>query len=164
MDDYLENIDDNKNKLDEEEDNLELFDRQININDYELAEEEVEFRSYINLLNIYTCYYKKLFVKNKNITMFENIDYEKLDSTNKCLELLYEEIYKFNKSLEDDKDILYDPDDENIDINQCKELYSFYIGTEPKYVCKYLLPLFKYVGETYKNWTEIDWSILPLKS
>ena len=118
----------------------------------------------MNLLNIYTCYYKKLFVKKKDATMFENIDYEKMDSTNKCLEMLYDEIYKFDQSKEEDKDILYDPDDDTISIDECKELYSLYIENEPKFVCKYLLPILKYLAESHNNWTDMKWSIIPLKS
>lgn len=166
IDNHIKNYDENiKNILDHvDEENDINIDENINIEDYELAEEEVELMPYISLLNIYTCYFKKLFVRNKDSTMFDNIDYTKVDSTNKCLEFLYEEIYKFNKSDDQDKDVLFDPDDDNIKIDQCDELYSLYIGNEPKYVCKYLLPLFKFIGETYKNWAEIDWSIIPLKS
>lgn len=157
--------DDISSILNQFEENYENYpEDKINIDEYELAEEEKEYMSYMNLLNIYTCYYKKLFVKNKNSTMFDDIDYEKIDSTNKCLELLYNEIYKFDQSKEDDRDILYEPDDDLIDIDQCKELYSLYIGSEPKFTCKNLLPLLKYMAETYNNWTEMAWSIIPLKS
>jgi len=138
-----------------------IEDDKINIDDYELADEEVEYSTDMNLLNIYTCYFKQRFFQNQKATMFENIDYEKKDSTNKCLEMLYAEMFKFSNSNEDDKDILYDPDSD-ININDCKELYSLYVNNEPKYMCKYLLPILKKLS--VMNWLDLQWTIIPLKS
>lgn len=134
---------------------------EIDINDYILADEESELNNFTSLLNVFTCYFKQLYCTNQESTMFENIDYTKNDSTNKCMEFMYEEMFKFNKSLEIDKDILYDPDNECVDINKCDELYVLYLDSEPKYTCKYLLPLVQYVGTL--NWTVINWSIIKIK-
>ena len=134
---------------------------EIDINDYIPADEETEFNNFTSLLNIFTCYFKQLFSKNQESTMLDDVDYTKTDSTNKCMEFMYEEMFKFNKSLDLDKDILYHPDDECLDINKCTELYVLYVDSEPKYTCKYLLPLMQYIGTL--RWTTIDWSIIKIK-
>ena len=141
--------------------NIEL-EEEIDINDYIVAEEEQEFGNYVNLLNIYTCYFKQLFRRQQGETLFDYIDYDKKNSTNKCMEYLYEEINKFNVGKDTDKDTLYEPDDTTIDINKCTELYSLYIENEPLYVCKYLFPILQYLSTI--EWAVINWSIIPLKN
>jgi len=140
----------------------------LNINDYILAEEENEFGNMTNIINIFACYFKQIFEKKQDATIFDGLDYEKMDtttnkclSTNKCLEFMYEEIFKFNKSTENDKDTLYGPDNDSIDINNCDELYTLYIEEEPKYICKYVLPILQHLSTL--KWTEFDWTILKIK-
>lgn len=163
MDDIMNRILET-NKEDYLEGNIveEMEDGPINLEDYVLAEEEVEFGKYVNLLNIFNCYFKKLFERKESEHLFGNINPEQADATNKSLEFLYEEIFKFNNSLEEDKDILYDPDDDNLDINSCKELYILCIDHAPVYVCKFLLPILQYLGE--EDWLEMEWNIMPLKN
>lgn len=133
----------------------------ININDYKFAEEENEFNSYVALLNIYTCYFKQLFRRQQDETMFDHLD-EKKDSTNKCMECLYDEIYKYNKSDEPDKNELYDLNEDNnlLEDFQSKGSYVLYLNNTPLYVCKYLLPLLQYL--TTIDWPNSNWSIIPL--
>ena len=62
-----------KQYLPDENPNQEI-NEEINLNDYELAEEETEYNTYVSLLNIYTCYFKQLaftidnFTSNNQIT------------------------------------------------------------------------------------------------
>ncbi|ARF09445.1 hypothetical protein Indivirus_1_68 [Indivirus ILV1] len=140
----------------------EVNEEEIDINDYVLAEEENEFGEFVALLNIYTCYFKQVFRREQDESMFDHIDYDQRDSTNKCLELLYEEINKFTKSEESDKDLLYNPDDESIDINKCQELYVLYINNFPGYACKYILPLMRHLAKI--DWSNMEWSIIPVKN
>ena len=136
-------------------------EEEIDINDYVVADEDQEFRNHVNLLNIYTCYFKQLFRRNQGETLFDHVDYDKKNSTNKCMEFLYDEINKFNESTIEDKDILYEPDDISVDINKCTELYTLYINSEPLYLSKFLLPLFQYLATI--DWYNIEWSIIPIK-
>lgn len=142
-----------------------IGDNDIDINDYIPADEEnTEFGNYTIVLNIFLCYFKQLYSREQKETMFDHIDYKQENSTNRCMESMYEEILKFNISKDDDKDILYNPNDssiENIDIDKCDELYSLYIKDEPKHVCKYLMPLVKYISTL--NWASIEWAIIKLK-
>ena len=134
---------------------------EINLNDYELAEEENEYNTYVSLLNIYTCYFKQLFRRQQNETMFDHLDEEK-DSTKRCMEYLYEEINKLNKSEEPDKETLYSPNDITLDIEKCTDLYILYLDDTPAFACKFLLPLMGYLAT--KDWLNISWSIIPIKT
>lgn len=166
------------NKEDDKEESLDLYtditgtyidlmgkydvkEGDIDINDYTLAEEEVELNNYTSLISIFTCYFKQLYCKRQNETMFEGLDYAQGNTTNKCIEFMYEEMFKYNKSMDVDKDTLYDPDEPSIDINQCDELYILYVKMEPIYVSKFLLPLMQYIGTL--DWTVIEWSIIKIK-
>lgn len=150
----------------EEADDQELFEcvkvnqDDIDIDDYVPAEKEDNFVEF-ELFNVFMCYYKQLYQEDPNYTMLHNIDYDKENSTNKCMESMYEEMNKFNISIETDKDVVYNTDTESIDINECKELYVLNIGTEPKYVCKYLIPLLKYTSTM--DWINSEWSVMKLK-
>lgn len=155
MEKILQSNDDIIEKLDD-------LDKPINIEEYALADEEIEFGKYVNMINIFTCYFKKLFERKESDNLFAGINIEVEDSTNKSLEFLYDEIIKFNSSMEDDKDILYDPDDDLLDINNCKELYILCVDHSPLYACKFLLPLLQYLGG--ENWLEMEWNIMPLKN
>ena len=139
-----------------------IIDENIDINEYIPANDELEYTKFVDILNIFNCYYKQLNEKNQESTLFDNIDFDKQDSTNKCLEFLYDEMNKFNKSHEQDKDILYEPHDKEVDIEKWKEMYVLYIESNPKYVCKYLLPLLQYLVE--KEWFQINWNIKPFKN
>jgi len=103
----------------------------INIENYEIDTEENQL-SLLNLLNIYTCYFKQVYEKNRDTTMFENINTDDINSTNQCLELLYEEINKFKNSQDENKNYLYDPNDDILDPE--KELYTLCINNESIYV------------------------------
>lgn len=146
-----------------EENNIEDDDNiPIDINDYIPAEEEIELSETTGILNIFTCYFKQLFESKQNSNMFDSVDIDKKDGTNRCLEFLYEEMFKFNNSKETDKDMLYDLDDDDLNIDEVKELYMLSIDSIPLYVCKFLLPLLKYLST--QKWNEINWTILPIKN
>ena len=145
-----------------EDTNFEENSEDIDIRDYIPAEEEVEYDKFLNLLNIYNCYYKQLHNKSNDSTLFDNIDYDNDESTNKCLEFLYEEIFKFKKCTDEDKDILYEPNNKEIKIDNWDEMHVLYINNEPKYVSKFLITLLQYLATI--DWTEINWKINPFKN
>ena len=157
-----------KNLLDNfKVDNFENFDTiientakldNINLEDYTIADDEIEYKPQIDLMNIFLVYFKKMFERQEKANMFDHIDYEKDNSTNKCLEMIYEEMLKYNNSKYDDKDVLYLPQD--IDIKKFTELYCLYVENEQKYCSRSLLVLLKYT--TSLNWVNINWSIVPL--
>jgi hypothetical protein len=140
-----------------------IIEEDIDINDYELAPEEKEFNSQANFINVFTYYFKQLFGKDNSTNIFENIDYDNKNSTNRCMEFIYEEIFKFNNSKIIDKDMLFSPDDDTLDINCTSflELYALYIDNEPIYICKFILPIIGYLCGL--DWGNIDWNIVKIK-
>ena len=134
----------------------------IDINEYKLAEEEEEFGAYTDLLNIYNVYYKTLFNKLKESTMFDEIDSEDITSTNRCLEILYDEIVKYKNS--DKKYItLYDPEEYKKlyleSNNKLPEYYQFYlieINNNQK-VTHNLITALTYINSF--DWKNLEWSI-----
>lgn len=135
---------------------------EIDINDYIPHPSEQQHSININLLNIYTYYYKQINNKDNKITMFDGINYEEHDSTNKCMETLYEEMYKYSSSEQKDKDVLYMPEEVNLLNLNISEAYMLYINNESKYVCRFLLPLLFYLAS--ENWIEMKWFIVPFKN
>ena len=97
-------IDDTNNNT-EDEQNLE----NINIDDYKLAEEEIEYAPYVDILNIFNIYFKMLYGKNNDSTLLDDIDQDDPTSTNRAMEKLYEEIFKYKSSKDDRYVKLYDP-------------------------------------------------------
>lgn len=132
---------------------------EMDINDYMIPDEDKPYQEYGDLLNVFMIYFKKMFMREMKATMFDHIDYDSYDSTNKCMEMLYEEIVKFNISKSPDKDVLYAPHE--ININDAQELYSLYINNEHVYCARFLIILLKYV--TTIDWSTTNWSVVPLK-
>jgi len=120
-----------------------------------------EIINYIDVLNIFFFYFKKKIQKKKNYNMFDDIDYNKIESTNRCLEFMYEHIEKY-KSNQDNMYIcrLYNPDE--LDISECEELYVLIIDDKQNKVCQLLYPIIVFLAE--QDWTNIKWSINPIKT
>lgn len=117
-----------------------------------------------DIINIFLIYYKQLFNKSNSSTMFDDIDNNKDVSTNRCMEMLYEHIYKFKQAEEEDKTILIEHDDRSpqVDIEKFEELYLLKIGKK-QFLCELLLPIIIYIAET-DDWTHTNWAIIPIKS
>ena len=128
------------------------------MDNYIIPEDDVDVNQYVNTINVFTVYFKKLFEKSPNYHMFSDIDYNKEQSTNRCMEYLYEEMTKLKLEKLDTKKEVYEVG--GLDINNCKEMYMLYINNIPVKVCEYLLPLIYYIGEL--DWWDIDWIIIPI--
>lgn len=132
---------------------------EINLDDYELAPEEKDTNKYINLINIYICHYRRVYnLDNPNI--FQNIDHNDITSTNRYLELFYQEIEKFNNIDDNKKNTLFLQDDQ-VNIDDHKEMYILFISNKPQYMANNLIILLDYLSE--KDWENINWSIFPIK-
>ena len=111
-------------------------------------------------MNIFTIYFRTLFKKDPTLHIFQGIDYNKLDSTNRQMELFYEHMTKYKENeYNEDLVSIYFPDD--IDINKCQELYILKIN-KLEYACQFIIPLLSMLSD--ENWTDTDWSILPVKT
>lgn len=129
----------------------------INLDDYYIPPSESDEN--LDILNIFIIYYKKLYNTEPNYHLFQDINFEESNSTNRSLELLYSEILKYKNSKNPDKDILYNPAD--IDISKYPELFILKIQDENKYISKYLFPILKYIASL--DWKIINWNIIPIR-
>lgn len=137
-----------KQKNDEEE---------FNMDDYTLAPEETpENKYYVDLLNCFIIYYKKLNNVPEKVNMFENIDYDKLSSTNKQMENFSA---LMDEATKNDTITIQDPDE--VDITKVDNLYALMVDDDIIKVCTIVFPLLEFVTEL--EWNKISWSIVPLK-
>lgn len=160
--DTMYNIEQKEETDNIEEDNSDCDDDNENTQDnYYIPEELKKSENGFTFLNIFMCYYKKLFYKTESINMFEEIDYSDVKSTNRMMEFLYSEVYKYKKFQNDDEFVaLYEPN--IIDINTCEELYALTIDGKYNKVCRFIIPIITYISENY-DWTKVNWAIIPLK-
>ena len=144
-----------------EELNAFITSKDFNPDDYIQASEEQTIGKYVDLMNIFTVYFRTLFKKDPTLHIFQGIDYNKRDSTNRQMELFYEHLTMYKEN-EHDEDLtsIYSVDD--VDINKCRELYILKID-KLEYACQFIIPLISLLSEV-QNWNETDWSILPVKT
>lgn len=113
----------------------------------------------VDLMNVFMCYYKKLFAKTGE-HMFSNVNYDEIDSTNRCMELFYEEMFKCQRHPEEEYYEICDAGD--LDIAEVEELYTLEIDGVQQKECRGLLPLLKYVATL--DWLNINWAVIPLRT
>lgn len=147
------------NHIDHDDQDQEIDD--FNPNDYILADEEQleSVTKYVKLMNIFTVYFRELFNKDPSLNIFQGVDYNKLDSTNRQMELFYEYLITYKENQHND-DLVSIYSIEDIDINKCKELYILKFKEE-EYGCQFIIPLISYLSE--QDWQNSEWSILPVK-
>ena len=133
----------------------------LNIKDYSIPDDELDFMSHVDILNIYNIYYKTLYNKNNNATLFDEIDLNEITSTNRSLENLFEEIHKFKIS-DQRFTTLYDPTIYKNTFLKNSSLpadYPFYIikTEDEEKVTHNLITGINFIAS--KDWKNIKWSI-----
>ncbi len=141
-----------------------VAENEINIDDYVPASTysetaDNEFKNYIDIINIFTYHYKQTYNIIEKVTIFDDIPFDDKTATNKCMEFVYGEIFRYENSNVQDKDVLYNPDD-NIDIESYTELHCLMIDDEPIHIAPYLLILISYLSTL--DWLNINWKIINL--
>jgi flagellar capping protein FliD len=104
-------------------------------------------------INILIAHYNKT---NGKITgIFDQIDYDQLDSTNKCMEFIYDQVEIYNSLVksDDSKTDLIPYKDKSNDVR----LIILSINNIKLYACEILFPLILYLAT--KDWENIIWSI-----
>jgi hypothetical protein len=126
------------------------------------SKEDKDDDTIVDFVNVFLCYFKNLFQKNPEYNMFNDINFDDDTSTNRCMEFMCAELYKFKQLQQEDETIndIYDPDTINIDATD--ELYVLEIDNKQHKVSRSLIPILKYVSGL--DWTEIIWSVIPLKT
>lgn len=115
----------------------------------------------VDILNIFNVYYKTLFVQNPENSLFDGVEGD--TSTNRAMEKLYEEIYRYKTTSETRFKELFDPEQyrKKYLVNDPKlpEDYPFYlvqISGQQK-VCHSLITVLFYISNF--DWCNTEWSI-----
>jgi len=136
---------------------------EIDLSEYSLADEEKEMGAYVDILNIYNIYFKTLFGKNQEISLFDGIDNDNPVSTNRALENLFEAIEKHKNSSDEKYIKLFNPSEyrdtylkENSTIPEDHPFYMVNIDKE-EFVTHNLISAITHIAEY--DWRNIHWSI-----
>ena len=113
------------------------------MNEYTLADEEVEMKNLMNLMSIYTIYYNTQ--NNTQGHLFTNINpYNKHSTNDKLMELItHIRLYKSQP-------------DVKLDIKEGK--YKLEIEKEDSIYCQLLIPLLLILSK--RNWMKLKWNII----
>lgn len=139
----------------DEKNHKDIKPEEMNKQDTELLE-KMDF--YVDIFNVSLMYYHKLYKKSGNL--FDNVDPNEEESTNKPLELFYENMTIYATNEKKDKKLIEIYDPENFDANKYDEVYGLFINNEIKKVSPTLFSLLIYLAEL--EWNEIDWTITKI--
>lgn len=154
--------------------NIEKIENEkINLEDYELSSEDCEFGTYFDLINIFNVYYKTKYNKNHSANLFDGIDVQDDTSTNRALEIFFNEITNYKnaeKAKKYDFITLYDETEYSKMKESFPEDTSVYnvIVTDSesekihKKVTHNLITAMLFIAEF--DWINCEWSIMQIDS
>ena len=116
--------------------------------------------SYVEIVNVFLMYYQKLYNKTENL--FQDVNVEEVESTNRSLELLYEFMTTQKENEKKDPALveIYNPDD--IDLKKYDEMHGLLIDGNIEKVSPTIMSLLQYVATL--DWCTIDWKIMCIKN
>lgn len=135
----------------------------IDLNDYEIPEDETKYTLYVDMLNIFNIYQKFLYKKADDSTILDDIDNNDPTSTNRPLEKLYDEIYKYKTAKDQRFTKLFDPvfyrETYLIQDSKLPEDYPFYLVEidETQMVTHNLITALLHISSF--EWQQMEWSI-----
>ncbi len=130
-----------------------------------ILEEDIMAEKMVEIINIFHIYYKILFKKEKNVTMFEGMNLEDNTSTNRSMELLFEHIYKYKDNISKNKLELieiYNEDDSELLNLETDELFALLINNDINKLSPSLFSIISHLANNFE-WREINWKIINLK-
>lgn len=119
----------------------------------------------VNIINAFQIHYKRLFKKNDNENMFNDVDTKNPLSTNRSMEFLYEHLFKYKENIKNNNEgnNLYNEDD-NFDIEKYDEFYALIINADIKKMSASLYSLIEYFVGLKEEWWDLKWEIINLKN
>lgn len=155
----------------------EEYDKYSNDNEF------IDMNNYVQLLNIFQTYYKRLYNKPFNEDLFYEVDLNVENSTNRSMELLYEYLYEYKlNKIKGEKYInLYNENiinnksniNENIineqsninnnklNINDFDDIYCLLIDNKINMYSPCFLSLLIYLINI--DWINVNWTITKIK-
>lgn len=129
-----------------------------------LSEEDIIMGDYLNVLNIYTVYFKTLYGKDEQYALLDEINRYDDTSTNLALEMFYEELKIYQKASDERYKKVFDIDEYKkmylTDEKSLPDDYNTYIiqvEDEEKMSHSLIMALFHIAK--FENWYQIKWSI-----
>ncbi len=129
----------------------------MNSSNYDIEDMEI----FVDILNVFQTYYKNLYRKHEDETLFDGINYDDLTSTNRSMELLYDYIYEYRSNKMKDTKLTNLYDETELNMNDYEELYGLIIDGTIKKISPSFLALLIYLVQL--EWNDIDWKISKLK-
>ena len=119
----------------------------------------------LNIINAFQIHYKKLFKKENNENMFNEVDTNNPLSTNRSMEFLYEHLYKYKENIKNNNGLnnLYNEDD-NFDMEKPEEFYALIINGDINKMSASLYGLIEYFVGLKEDWWDMKWEIINLKN
>ena len=121
---------------------------------------QIDEEKLVDMMNIFMIWIKDKHNLPPTTSLFDNIDYDKIDSTNTYLELLYDNIKRFNEEINHENKMVKDQNKFNKDDHE--EFYQLiYIENSKEIVleCPYIMPLLNEIIETKTH----DWDLIKIK-
>jgi len=117
-----------------------------------------------DFFNIFLCYYKKLYEKKETTHFFDGVNSQEQNSTNRCMELLFEQIADYKENSHNlHKQNIYDPDDPELKKFSSEEsIYTLAIDSDNKKISGSIIPLITYLTEL--DWRQLNWNLYPLRT
>lgn len=126
----------------------------------------IEENKMLNIFNAFQIYFKRLFKRNDNENMFNDMDLNDPLSTNRSMEFLYDHIFKYQeikKKIQINDQILFDENDK-FDLNLYTEFYALLINNEIMKLSESVYALIEFLVLLKENWFELKWEIMNLKN
>lgn len=126
----------------------------------------IEENKMLNIFNAFQIYFKRLFKRNDNENMFNDMDLNDPLSTNRSMEFLYDHIFKYQeikKKIQINDQILFDENDK-FDLNLYTEFYALLINNEIIKLSESVYALIEFLVLLKENWFELKWEIMNLKN
>lgn len=156
MEDIIKYIEESAKEVDEDNSLVIDIDENIDISKYEPEQPGSSEEMIINIFQAFLCYFKQVFQRESKENMFDYIDPDCEDSTNKCMEIFYDHMMEFKNSPDPNKDIMYEPDSSLVNFKG----HVLVINNKPVYVCAYFFPLISYIAGI--DWMNLNWTIITV--
>ena len=126
-------------------------------------EDFTEENKMVNIINAFQIYFKRLFKRNDNENMFNDMNLNDPLSTNRSMEFLYDHIFKYQEIKKKNNQILFNENDKS-DLNLYTEFYALFINNEIIKLSESVYALIEILVLEKENWFELKWEIMNLKN
>ena len=126
-------------------------------------EDFTEENKMVNIINAFQIYFKRLFKRNDNENMFNDMNLNDPLSTNRSMEFLYDHIFKYQEIKKKNNQILFNENDK-FDLNLYTEFYALLINNEIIKLSESVYALIEILVLKKENWFELKWEIMNLKN